>query len=534
MNLSSSRSEPPKEAKTKSTGATAVAEEEYDAHPGTGPAAPLSVTNDQLKAEIDAHMERIENMVIARLHKIDTGGVFNNDFASVLQESNAVRGITSIPYKGRTIYPKEGTREFQEILTRKFSAIPWALRGNLYDPEIRDLCLTLIQELSKMSNELSTTYKVFFDRVNQLFYHSKKLLAVTITPQIIEQFGISSPENVSYRTVVTQTDDPKQPDIPISTNTQVCTFEACGEVYACIFRKKTAGAHFGAYIDIGKIEGPASDEVPVIDEDTKRRYYLKAFHKYPATEDKDSGGTHADTTKLVSSIADYSSSKKSSKLELQEPFVYRVLEQLEFGPKVHFMINPYIIKGFYIVTEDLNTSGFTFIELDRASKKYAIWEILGNPKDPRTAKTTIDTTEASILLNTILGLSDIKGDNVGYIGTPSDFKSFASENLKLMIIDFLTPAAYDYSETPNPSDVIMNFWRGHLFSGTFLDESLEIYDENLSLARANFNDVNNALVRIQIILQPPQSNDALSRLRWYLSSLPKKIKAFLRVAPVSI
>lgn len=41
-------------------------------------------------------------------------------------------------------------------------------------------------------------------------------------------------------------------------------------------------------------------------------------------------------------------------------FIYKVLELLDIGPKVHFVFNEYVKYGVFIATEDLNVNDMMF------------------------------------------------------------------------------------------------------------------------------------------------------------------------------
>ena len=85
-----------------------------------------------------------------------------------------------------------------------------------------------------------------------------------------------------------------------------------------------------------------------------------------------------------------SSTKVRSILNLKEPFMYSLLNKLNFAPEVHFIINPYITGGFFIATADLNNE-------TKREKFFEIGHIAGKPK-----KTDIAT-----------GLED---ESIGFIG----------------------------------------------------------------------------------------------------------------------
>ena len=48
------------------------------------------------------------------------------------------------------------------------------------------------------------------------------------------------------------------------------------------------------------------------------------------------------------------------KFDLKEPFLYSLLNLLNFVPEVKFFINPYTIDGFYIATKNILIKNIVF------------------------------------------------------------------------------------------------------------------------------------------------------------------------------
>lgn len=51
--------------------------------------------------------------------------------------------------------------------------------------------------------------------------------------------------------------------------------------------------------------------------------------------------------------------------DFKELFIYKVLEKLNIGPKVHFAINKYLKKGVFILSEDLSEGNRVFTTMNQ-------------------------------------------------------------------------------------------------------------------------------------------------------------------------
>ncbi|MDR0614717.1 MAG: hypothetical protein LBF82_01965 [Lactobacillales bacterium] len=472
--------------------------------PAPNAAAPVDY-NHQLEEILrdpdPAKQARIEVRVIQRLHRIDQSGVFSETFVNALNECDRIRTLKrGITVNGKPVDLRDsdvqGSR-YQGFLATQFIAIPWKALEKLYDTDynIQKLSLDFIRMLSDMVNE-NPENKVFFERVVQVLYHSRRLLAATICPQIIKTYGIADAQDIRYRTIKQPITE--GPNAGGERNTQVCEFTFQSKPYACLLRKKTSGTHFGAFVDIGEIEEPKPDDLPILKEETCKRFFLKAYHGYPALENKDSGDTKLDTEELRTSVSSDPHAKPAAPLDLSEPFVYKLLEHLDLGPKVHFMINPYINNGFYIVTEDLNSGGNQFFELDQISDVELLLE-----DEKSHSKIVNDLTLASILVN-ILDLSDIKGDNLGYIGNSRQIEEYNLERAKLIIIDFLTPPtkllAQQSEKILDLTSCVNSFLRGYVFVS---DEGVEIYKPLLESVAKDLQVINDLFSTKNRLTLPP-------------------------------
>ena len=198
----------------------------------------------------------------------------------------------------------------------------------LYELQHQQIALNIIQHLIKLEIEYDPKYKIFFTRLNQIFYHSRRLLTVTMAPQIIKQYiNDNIGQEIAFQIIAFK--DESKKDFP---NHHICRFMVNNGGYICEFLRKVQGIFFGSIVKIKTKDG-----------NLLKRYYLKAYEGYPAVNQKNSQQSYADATILYTSTNSQNRPTTTPyKLDLREPFVYKVLEQLGYGPNVHFFVNPYI------------------------------------------------------------------------------------------------------------------------------------------------------------------------------------------------
>ena len=285
-----------------------------------------------------------------------------------------------------------------------------------------------------------------FKLTNQIFYHSRRLLNVIVIPDIARFYGISYMKLKDQLAIVMgDLLVNENRDTPAQGRSITQYFSINSKELQSIFTKKTEGIHFGAMI---KVEG--TEDFPA------RRFFLKAYHGYPAIESKNSDDTAIDTSKMVRSTGGQDTTTITiEKLDLKEPFIYKFFSDVKLGPNVVFTINPYINNGFFIFTEDLSDESIlqSFFE---ASKFKGPTEDIGFVENLRTTKIFlkeragididnqifkeelykkifIDATELSII-SLIFKLDDIKEENFGFVTDMKTQMFFGP-----FIIDFLAP-----------------------------------------------------------------------------------------------
>lgn len=333
-----------------------------------------------------------------------------------------------------------------------------------------------IMELTKLANikdskddtiKYYVKHKIFFERFSQIFYHSKKLLNSVITPYLSDIYL----KDINYTTNnIQKTDETFNTQVEIDHSTlnkktetaeyitkQVYNFLYKKENYKIFLQAKYSGLHFGGkYECTRRVEKCKCDKIGT--------YFLKAFHGYPARNNKGSGQTMLDTKNSITTTSFRNGDDARihiGRLDLKEPFTYKVMEALNYGPKTHFLINPYIRNGFYIVTKDLSTKNMEFRlanSLDFDENKEEITNYLEEKKFRTPPQYFIDLNELTFFIS-IADITDIKTDNFGLITERKEQetkKIFPEEIKEWKIIDFLNASSY------NDYDVESRFINGKI------------------------------------------------------------------------
>lgn len=110
----------------------------------------------------------------------------------------------------------------------------------LYELQHQQIALNIIQHLIKLEIEYDPKYKIFFTRLNQLFYHSRRLLTVTMAPQIIKQYiNDNIGQEIAFQIIAFK--DESKKDFP---NHHICRFMVNNGEYICEFLRKVQGIFF--------------------------------------------------------------------------------------------------------------------------------------------------------------------------------------------------------------------------------------------------------------------------------------------------
>ena len=235
--------------------------------------------------------------------------------------------------------------------------------------------------------------------------------------------------------------------------------DGVGKDCEIVLKSKSGGGQFGGIFEV--IEPKAQS----------KRYYCKAYWGYPAKGNFNSEKAFASSISFVrsSDIRDEGCVENNyNKLDFKELFVYKVLESLEIGPKVHFFKVPSVVDGFFILTEDLNVADKHFIEMGKIDKYFSSIDysldlkIKNALNDIQMARSNYEKFDALIglleidTINRFLHLHDSNEGNFGWLAQKSDnllleddeedeldIENIAKEWLKqtheFRIVDFIAP-----------------------------------------------------------------------------------------------
>ena len=136
-----------------------------------------------------------------------------------------------------------------------------------------------------------------------------------------------------------------------------------------------------------------------------------------------------------SSNLSFTSRKELNKLIINifEPLEYFILEQLDYGPKVEIIINPYINEGLYIISKDIEENGnkfYLFKDINDKIKNNVI-----NEKDLMNNKNLVISLNELDIISKILDIKDLNFGNFGFLEDKENIGDEKYNNIK--IIDFI-------------------------------------------------------------------------------------------------
>lgn len=358
------------------------------------------------------------------------------------------------------------------------------------------------------------------EKMNKVFLNSRRLMFQQVSQQLLKTYGIDifAAQDL-YVDYISETDTYKY-----------MTFSYNNQIYKIQQQKKPGDVNFGFVLEIyrntstNKLEtteqmnsvGQKSVESTNTNkaEDTEQnnfklnesdkligRFFIKKYHKGTIYSRADNvGSTQSLETKISSktSTSFASSQNEDSKpiankreserfLDLKEPFIYKVLEQLNIGPKVHFVINPYVNRGFYIATKDISGDEY-FSSMTSMEKKIEIEssgenKFLKNITEENIKNLSIGLSELN-LVGLMYSLEDLNTGNYGYIfpneKDSEDYNQNVIDTKNFKIIDFASPCYREdkkdkvpfnekYEFKQNIKDIFSKYYRIKFDKDRFMD-----------------------------------------------------------------
>ena len=340
------------------------------------------------------------------------------------------------------------------------------LLASLWNSKDIDIVLSCISELSNIknkwegydidklkSNKNYVNHNVYYKLITQPFYHSRTLFGIMIAPQILElEYGIKVKKNFLLEKIDYEDNKITQFEMDkIKSSSErlkkykeyVFTFQSIKEEkinHTVKLRNKSKGGQFGGlfFVTNNKIT---------------KSYFAKSYYGYPAKSNFNSElALFASESQKQSSdiINDNTYETTYSEVDFKELFIYKVLELMGLGPKVYFLVNPYLKDGLYIITENLNEENKEFIEISKINyeeffdvnvslMKLRKGEYNDN-KIYNSYNALVDLLEIDII-NRIFTLNDFNADNFGFLKEKENQiesnTSWISSHQEFKIIDFL-------------------------------------------------------------------------------------------------
>ena len=341
---------------------------------------------------------------------------------------------------------------------------------DLWNMNNLDVVLNCIREISTLQDSYEEfdedyaakkkfmNYEFYYKLISQSFYHSRTLLGISLSSEILKiVYGINEKLDISLEKIGYNDEKINITEEIFKSNSShnkkisrdyifKLSSKQNGNInYSLKMNNKPKGCQFGALCTVsdGKIY---------------KSFYVKTYYGYPAKANLNSeAAIYASLSFKASSdiIEESFHETEYSQIDFKELFVYKVLQLMELGPKIHFMINPYLKDGILLVTENLNDQDNIFFEMAKANGEGFI-DIQSKLNDIRLGKYSdkeyqsynalIDLLEIDTV-NRVFTLNDFNNGNFGYLIKKEEKLIFDEENFaenwlsnhhNFKIIDFIS------------------------------------------------------------------------------------------------
>ena len=358
----------------------------------------------------------------------------------------------------------------------------------LFNYQYSKECLTFIRQVSDLIYNdfsfLNKSVNLIYIYFQNIFRYSRRLMIYMFVDNIFRKEILNNLEkNIFYKRLSEVVNKDKDPKIFLKL-----IYKNETEIKELIVYNKMSGINSGAIIQTDKI-----------------KYFIKTFHnlfkKQTSYESLD--------LKIGFSSNPLTSEKELNELIINifEPLEYFILEELDYGPKVEIIINPYVNEGLYIVTKDIEENGnkfYLFKDINDKMKNNIIKE-----------NDLINDKDLAISLNEIYIISillDIKDLNIGNFGFLENGENIDEKNLKyedIKIIDFI-PSFYKNNKNFSSYNSLI----------TRQNNGIDLNDKNIigRIILSNDNDINNknqilnkAFKKIKNKLKDRNLNDILEK-----------------------
>ena len=161
------------------------------------------------------------------------------------------------------------------------------------------------------------------------------------------------------------------------------------------------------------------------------KYYIKTFHE--KNKKKNSQGYESLNLLLKFKGSSLVSEEEIVKLRINliEPLLYFIFEELKYGPKVEIIINPYVSEGLYIISKDIEENGKKFYLFKDINDK--IENNILSEKDLINNQDLVISLNEIDIISKIFNITDLNYGNFGFLEEEKNENNYKD----IKIIDFV-------------------------------------------------------------------------------------------------
>ena len=352
-------------------------------------------------------------------------------------------------------YNQSFERKLIEVLIENFSLIIYIILNNgINNKNTRFISFDFIRRMSdlilgeKISGLSTNIY--FKKRMSKVFSNSRRLIHNLFAFEFIKGLELFQIQNI--------------PNGPFQIEKNIFEYKYNDNKIIIRFEPKETGINLGFILNIKKI-GQSNEQEKIINS-----FYVKKYYGSTNESSKNFNKNESITFSISSAIkftaslrsTETKSEWKKRKFDLKEPFLYTLLNLLNFVPEVKFFINPYTIDGFYIATKNISEQKNRFLSLTNISI---------NNNNSNLIKESLNLID---FISRIFRLRDLHNDNFGFVVEQNQNQQVYKS---LAIIDFAQPKFME-SYQISPEKLITDFLKCN-YSGQ-INEGIRILnsDEN--------------------------------------------------------
>ena len=282
--------------------------------------------------------------------------------------------------------------------------------GNLFNPQYNVQCLTFIRQVSDLiyfdwSYFNNVVFNIIHNYFQNIFRYSRRLMTYIFVDYISRvKYG----KNMDYSKISI---DDENDDYFLKI-----IYEKENEKKEILVKNKAIGINSGIIIEIEQY-----------------KYYIKVYH----------GGSKKkssyDSLKLF--LRDSSNPFTFDKnqiynleINLIEPLIYFILEELKYGPEVEIIINPYVIQGLYIATKDIEEKGKIFYLFKDIKEKLKNMDLININQNLVISLNELD------IISKLFGITDLNIGNFGFLEEERNKNIYKD----IKIIDFIPPSTNNF------------------------------------------------------------------------------------------